>query len=281
METGDNFHVLLASNTTNNIKPNTPSNFSVRLPTSLYLKDYEVGVSQISYPCSLMNVSEQDARFVFTIDDNSKGSGAESSDSADTERIEFSIKPGQYEDISMLVSKLNFQTVEHADNRITFSYIKELDMVRCNITVAKNSRFTLSMADNLLYMLGYQDTRVFGTREYTTRKLNASKTKQTYTYEADHHPEMNPTSFCFFVYSDIVRPLMFSDVYAPLIFYSTYTGKHGEYSHERVKEILYRPIDVNFVQEIGVEIRDSSGFLVDFSWGKVFVLLHFRKMKHL
>lgn len=260
---------MLASNVRNEIKQNTPGDFSVPLPIPLNLKDYEVGVSQISYPCSLVNISAEDANFRFEVDDGE--------DDGDSEVIDFNIPPGQYEEINGLIAKLNFQTMEYTPKRITFSYWKELDFVRCSIVVEKNSRFTLKLGENLLYILGFRENKVFNVRNFTTKKTNASKTKFTYTFEASHHPDLFAHSFCFFVYSNIVKPIIFSNVYAPLIFYSTYTGKSGEYNHERVREILYRPVDINFIQEIGIEIRQSNGFLVDFKWGTVFILLHFKK----
>ena len=262
-EEGQNFYILLASNTANDTYENIPSNFRVPLPRELNLNKWEVGIAEVSYPCSIVNVEPEQNRMRFTIQPKDSSS----------HEYDFQIPADEYTSVEELLARINLKL---HDARIVGSYDKTLGCVSFKITQNADAKFSLQLSYVLSTLLGL-DSFPDGFNETNYMSKRADGRKLNYFYKADRHPKLTENKFAAFIYSDIVKPTIVSDTYAPLLGTFSYRGKYGDIVNERFRQIIYLPLAVSYFRSIEIAIRDSSGKLLDFQWGKVFILLHFRK----
>ncbi|GIX80104.1 uncharacterized protein CEXT_104111 [Caerostris extrusa] len=90
--------------------------------------------------------------------------------------------------------------------------------------------------------------------------------------EKDPHTEFP----IFYVYSDIVQPVVVGHVEAPLLRVVRISGKDGDVINVLYDRPHYVPVIRQSFQTIEIEIRLNSGNLVPFERGKVIIVLHFR-----
>ncbi|GBL63121.1 hypothetical protein AVEN_107144-1 [Araneus ventricosus] len=75
----------------------------------------------------------------------------------------------------------------------------------------------------------------------------------------------------FYVYSDIVQPVVAGHVEAPLL-----RGKDGDVVSAHYDRPHYVPVTRQSFQTTEIELRLNSGALVPFERGKLIIVLHFR-----
>ncbi|GBO35043.1 hypothetical protein AVEN_102932-1 [Araneus ventricosus] len=80
----------------------------------------------------------------------------------------------------------------------------------------------------------------------------------------------------FYVYSDIVQPVVVDHVEAPLLRVVRISGKDGEVGNAHYDRPQYVPVIRQSFQTIEIELRLNSGALVPFERGKVIIVLHFQ-----
>ena len=92
------FYITLPSNSNMDIYPgNKKSNYKVRLPRTLYLKNkYEVALVEIEYPITWDTFSQHESYKIIVKDMNRSG-----------DHIELLIQPAHYETITELVNEIN------------------------------------------------------------------------------------------------------------------------------------------------------------------------------
>ncbi|GIY60272.1 uncharacterized protein CDAR_28381 [Caerostris darwini] len=92
------------------------------------------------------------------------------------------------------------------------------------------------------------------------------------SFTADPHTEFP----IFYVYSDIVQPVVVGHVEAPLLRVVRISGNDGDVINVLYDRPHYVPVIRQSFQTIEIEIRLNSGNLVPFERGKVIIVLHFR-----
>ncbi|GIX93061.1 uncharacterized protein CDAR_170951 [Caerostris darwini] len=80
----------------------------------------------------------------------------------------------------------------------------------------------------------------------------------------------------FYVYSDIVQPVVVRHVEAPLLRVVRISGNDGDVINVLYDRPHYFPVIRQSFQTIEIEIRLNSGNLVPFEREKVIIVLHFR-----
>ncbi|GFU46956.1 uncharacterized transposon-derived protein F54H12.3 [Trichonephila clavipes] len=80
----------------------------------------------------------------------------------------------------------------------------------------------------------------------------------------------------FYVYSDIVQPVVVGHVEAPLLRVVRISGDDGDAVSAQYDRPHYVPVIRQSFHTIEIEIRLNSGDLLPFERGKVIVVLHFR-----
>ncbi|GBM67576.1 hypothetical protein AVEN_73705-1 [Araneus ventricosus] len=80
----------------------------------------------------------------------------------------------------------------------------------------------------------------------------------------------------FYVYSDIVQPVVVGHVETPLLRVVRISRKDGDVVSAHYDRPHYVPVIRQSSQTIEIELRLNSGVLVPFERGKVIIVLHFR-----
>ena len=80
-----------------------------------------------------------------------------------------------------------------------------------------------------------------------------------------------------YCYSDIVDYQYVGDTRAQLLRIVPVTGRSGQVVYHHFDSPIYVKVNRVAFQAIEIEIRQDTGALVQFSYGKVVMVLHFRK----
>ena len=79
-----------------------------------------------------------------------------------------------------------------------------------------------------------------------------------------------------FIYSNVIEPVLVGGDYVPLL-RSIAINSDGVI-HENIVNPMYLPVSSTSINNIEIEIRDDSGYLIDFPYGtKNSITLHFIK----
>lgn len=223
---------------------NKVSHFTVQLPSPLDLKgEWEVGLSEIIYPHSWLNVNETNNYFHYEIDNGTNI----------VKTVKQQIDVGSYESMFDIVTSIQLALPKNP-GWFTFSYSKATKRVKIN--AAKGTSLHL---ENMGELLGFpKNTIVRGNM------------KSEFAADA-----WSRFSF-FYVYSDIVTPQIVGDVHAPLLRLVKVRGNEGEVISQYYDRPQYVPVIRSTFQTISFELRLNSGEFVPFSRGKVIIVLHFR-----
>jgi hypothetical protein len=83
----------------------------------------------------------------------------------------------------------------------------------------------------------------------------------------------------FFIYTNIIEPMIVGDIYAPLLRTVQVPGdrKPGEQIDILFEEIYFIPISIREISTINIAIKDSLGNLIPFNFGRTILHLILRK----
>ena len=82
-----------------------------------------------------------------------------------------------------------------------------------------------------------------------------------------------------YVYSDIVQTKLVGDVSVPLLTVVPFGSKHGEMVFKEYSTPVYSDLSKNIFSAIEVYLMDGAGRKIPFEFGKVTLLLHFKKLE--
>ena len=236
------FYVTLPSDSSQKFfSGNKIYHFITQLPSPIELNgEWEVGLSEIIYPHSWFNVTENRNSFIFEISEGNV-----------SRNVQKTISPGCYESISDILKAMN-DILFH--DKVYLGFNKSTKRVK--ITVKEG--FSITFNDGLRQLLGFEPGKITGT-VYSS-------------FVADPHADFP----FFYVYSDIVIPQIVGDVQVPLLRIVKVEGRDGEIISRHYDRPQYLPVARQCFQTIHVELRLNSGDFVPFERGKVIVVLHFR-----
>ncbi|GBM31276.1 hypothetical protein AVEN_91278-1 [Araneus ventricosus] len=198
---------------------------------------WEVGLAEIICPQTWYNVNVKNNIFGF--------------DLGDGKLIARKIPPGSYETVPDILKAMVLLSHE---GKITFKF--NANNKRVEIKTEKNTKVVLQ--GGLWDFLGFQPHVVEGVEEssFVTDPQSAFPV--------------------FYMYSDIVQPVVVGHVEAPLLRVVRISGKDGDVVGAHYNRPHYTPVIRQSFRTIEIKLRLNSGSLVPIERGKVIIVLHFR-----
>ncbi|KAK7500204.1 hypothetical protein BaRGS_00008427 [Batillaria attramentaria] len=252
MDRSSSTYLTLPSNASLAYYPdNTLSSYTVKLDPPLHLEGaYEVGLSEICYPRSWVNVRDNEARLSLQVHRHRPPPG----DSASSlqQRV-VTLPGGQYDSAQHLIDSLRRQTSFHFKS-VQFQYDEPSRKVA--ITVPRN--LTVKLSPLLKDILGFQDDTLVGFRR------------------GERVVDLNRGFTALYVYASVVQDRIVGDTRAPLLRMVPARGKHGDIVFQTYHDVHFLPVAFNSFDRVTINIRNGAGDLVPFETGQVVVTLQLR-----
>lgn len=250
---------------------NTMSSYTIKLDPPIDLQgSYEVGLCEISYPRSWLNVKKGEMWLKvgrFPTDD---GTLAEVEEKTAMKQKAVTLPPGHYDSVSHLISVLNHDTpkdlrpkrpppipMPKAHWKNMFFYRKEVGKV----LITLDSDVVLQMSAPLAAVLGF-DYQFYhgGIHGY-----------------ADHVAGVNRNMNSLYVYLSIVEDRVVGDTRAPLLRMVPLAGSRGDVVFQTYHDVHYLPLKFNSFDRVTVNIRNGVGDLIPFERGEVILTVQLRR----
>ena len=243
------FYVTFPCNSSMEYFPdNKTSNFVTKLSRTLKLDgEWEVGLAEIDYLHTWYNICEGKNSVEIYAPDNLY---------LVFKTVEFSIQPGYYEKVQVVIGTLYKAGLDNLTDVILSSY-------------DTSKRVTGKCGKHVIVKLRGDIPRMLGFLNDTT--ISASDEKG-FTLAL---PEIG--NQYFYVYTDITKSQYHGDVVVLILRTVTVKGEHGSYVSKNFERPYYVPLNKKIFDTISINIRDEAGDLVAFEHGKVIITLHFRR----
>ena len=260
----DSFTIELVSNASSELFPdNTLSSFTNFLPEQVNLEgQWEVAVSEISYPSMYQNVTE--GKFLFHDNELSKT------------KDYYYLEPGLYHSTTDIVEAMN-SLIQNRNNHNTPCIGVKVD--RRTQKVA----FSLVNDDSILAITSIDLGHIFGGDVRNDRgilMLGKGPHRPLFAYIVRIHSLM--------IYTDIVEYNIAGDTKAPLLRCFPFISKvksgdvitTGQYmNYQTFSNLQFRRLLKNFFHCVQIDLRDTSGEKIPFvSVGITRLVLMFRKV---
>ena len=95
--------------------------------------------------------------------------------------------------------------------------------------------------------------------------------------QSTFNPSLRGGFYHMWLYCNIISALSHPDKNVPILRIIPVRNKNDDYIIEMFKKVYYAPLITNTFSSISFELRDSTGKLVAFENGEIFLKLHFRK----
>ena len=238
----NDFYIYLPSNT--EFLPTNKSNkYVTKLAKDISLSDkWEVCLKEIHYPRSWSTLTPYECNFVIMREET------------DSWR-EITIESGYYKTARALVNTIN-KAISEPDVSLSFTQSSQ----RLHLEIPAGC--SLHFSEPLSTMLGLGYGRV-ACNESTLRgrfPINLSRGIDS-----------------LYVYSDVVQTKLVGNTSVPLLGIVPISGSHGHMTYKEYSTPVYSDLAKNVFSTIEIYIMDSAGRSIPFEFGKVTVLLHFRK----
>ncbi|GFW56477.1 uncharacterized protein F54H12.2 [Trichonephila clavipes] len=226
------FYVTLPSDSSMHFFPeNKISHFKTQLPSPVCLNgEWEVGLSEIIYPHSWLNVNETNNYFLYKAGDGNISS-----------TVKRTIDVGCYETMLDIISAVQLALPKNP-NRFTIIYNKATKRVKINAVQGSSLHL-----ENLGELLGFKRNAII---------IGNMKSE----FVADAWSNFS----VFYVYSDLISPQIVGDTQAPLLRIVRTKGKDGETISQYYDRPQYLPLVRHSFQTIQSELRLNSGDFVPF-----------------
>ncbi|GFX53828.1 uncharacterized protein F54H12.2 [Trichonephila clavipes] len=231
------FYITLPSDCSMHFFPeNKISHFKTQLPSPVCLNgEWEVGMSEIIYPHSWLNVNETNNYFLYKAGDGNISS-----------TVKRTIDVGCYETMSDIISAVQLALPKNP-NRFTIIYNKATKRVKINAVQGSSLHL-----ENLGELLGFKRNAII---------IGNMKSE----FVADAWSNFS----VFYVYSDLISPQIVGDTQAPLLRIVRTKGKDGETISQYYDRPQYLPLVRHSFQTIQSELRLNSGNFVPFERGQI------------
>ena len=275
MTTNENeFQVVLPSNVKcETERRNRTNHFTTCLPHPIDVKkeDWEVALMQINYPHSWHNVTP--AACVITFGHHKHR--------AIQDKQKNLIPSRHYESPHEILKTIDSLKPQW------FSGIFRVNewSKRSEIILDPNNEF--SMSRDLSALLGFGSKQTFHNpqRDSAAIKTHTPSAILAEDYDEKHRmvfaakfgADMRATMYDMFIYSNIVETSLVGNAYVPLLRFVAVDSSHGSYISKLYENPYYLKLQSGFIQEIEIKICDEEGNLVKFEWGKIVIVLKFRR----
>ncbi|GFS71956.1 uncharacterized protein F54H12.2 [Trichonephila clavipes] len=231
------FYVTLPTDSSMHFFPeNKISHFKTQLPSPVCLNgEWEVGLSEIIYPHSWLNVNETNNYFLYKAGDGNISS-----------TVKRTIDVGCYETFLDIISAVQLALPKNP-NRFTIIYNKATKRVKINAVQGSSLHLV-----NLGKLLGFKRNAII---------IGNMKSE----FVADAWSNFS----VFYVYSDLISPQIVGETQAPLLRIVRTKGKDGETISQYYDRPQYLPLVRHSFQTIKSELRLNSGDFVPFERGQI------------
>lgn len=273
------FYVTLPSNSSARYYgKQAPSSYKTKLivPVDVDPGQWTVGLSQIVYPRSWANI--KNARFKVTMPvDGTPGQPMYTE--------EFTLSNDRFENAAHLIADLD-EKIHHKVRNQSWSekihVLLERYTKRC--VVKMSTEFILELPEHMAVPLGFGRAKKVLLAAGTSKALAyAMSTDRTRVFigeviKSPHTVNADRLITELYLYTSIISQQRVGDTLAPLLRTITDVGSgSNETVVTEFKHIHYHPLQTGYFEEVEVHLADSSGTVIDFSYGDVVVTLHFRK----
>ena len=241
---------------------NRTCSFKTRLVDPISLDpnfNWEVSLAEIQYPVSWINVKSGNNKVEFTV------SKRKADGETEYATYDYYVTPGAYFNIQQLNAELQ---------RARDSWITSFPNARFSMAVNAETRMTeITGTDVRLTFVGKDVADVLGYVADDDSGWMMPNAKS----ESSKIARFLQDFTAIYCYSDIVSLQNVGDTRAPLLRIVPVTGKVGHVVYHSFDSPTYLKVSRTVFQSIGVELRQDSGEYVQFEYGKVVLVLHFRK----
>jgi len=246
------FYLTLPSNSSMDYYPqNTVAQYTSKLSNLIELDgDWEVGLTEVSFPFEIENVLEGECYFIIS----QRGSNSS---------LKVTIPAGHYKGLDDLdmhmkataMRQMGLSSIEMVP--ITFTFLKSANRVRMRL----HQHFSIEFGIILARLLGFRHNVTYS----ETSTLAESKMRFRSLVRS------------IYVYCDLVEHVPVGDTKAPLLRIVNRTSKGNENVHETFNPVLYVPLQKKCFDSVEINLMTDGGIPVPFLLGKSFVVLEFRR----
>jgi len=247
------FYLTLPSNSSVDYYPqNTVAQYTTKLNSLIELDgDWEVGLTEISFPFEIENVLEEECYFNIS----QRGSSHTF--------MRVTLPAGHYKGLEKLVSQIDISMKVRMGGSfarevpVGFSFVKSEGRVRMSIY----QNLCVEFSPVLARMLGFRhNVKYSGTSVLAERRMQFRSFVRS-----------------IYVYCDLAEHVPVGDTKAPLLRIVNRTSNDNENVHETFNPVLYVPLQKKCFDSVEINLMTDSGFPVPFRFGKSFVVLEFRR----
>lgn len=257
METQKSFYMTLPSNVKSTDQhENLISHYTTYLPKTLNVRNYEVALSEICYPHSFDNIYEPINHVTFSkiiIGDMGRK----------TKRI----PPGYYKTMEDVAAAINAIKPKSFKGEVGF---EKFGRQRAKIVLFNREKMELHPI--LAQLLGFNENEWFAQMDMGEPEDSRMR------FKAERQGNMNSLYYNMFIYSSICTNSIVGNQYYPLLRTVNVQGEEGDYIHKTFENGHYVKLASDSLTRIDIRITNDQGELVKFTYGKVIVKLHFRKI---
>ena len=266
------FRISLPSNASLNYYPNNiPSNFIVKPAQSFDGVGYECALTEIIFPNRLMNVRPNANTIVIRrmVDKNGE---------SDSIKGTITIPPGYYGTVSKLIETINEAGLkkytvkadknEEGGKHITLAY----DVNEKRVTVHTYYQYAIQFGSDIARMLGFPLAHNGVWEGLFSNIIEGEK-------KGDFHATTSAGLNTLYVFTDIIKEQFVGGTRAPLLRIINLTREinNDEYTSKTFDRLYFAPLKSSHFDSINIRIYDDTGELINFEYGKVVVVLEFRK----
>lgn len=282
------FYIDLLSNTPNESFENTRSEFVTPLHDALIFDnpdDYEVGISEIAFSNSFTKYEGFRIKLSKTYLDPTDLMVKNREKSL---RIDMSHLGNNFpllEKLRSAIERFNLDTPSIARFKGRFRLIKKTHKLELSLYPGERLQFIpqkfaqLIGFDNFTF---YGETLVpfdvaHGTGSHNPEYLIPNDAENSTTFEAIGNIDLLSEFYYIFIYTNLIRFTRVASDKAPLLRTIPVKGRYGDHISLVFNNIYYYSLASNFFSEIRIELRNDTGELISFDFGRTYVKLHFRK----
>lgn len=279
----ESFYVTLPSNVINNRNNNTIGQYVTHLPTTLRLdSSWKVGLSEIHYTNSWLNLNQYNEISIVKHDDDDKAYGDRTF-----------LEPGRYSDINELLRAIEKKAISFVSvvtepkldhnilsRKVTMTFGKTENGVMVKFKLGKELSDLLGLTDGLYSVQKEMLSNIpYDLFEETNRLPPVDIIFNNDVFEARHAYDITGGIHSLLVYSDVVDYSLVGNIYAQLLRVVKIppSSKFGESVDVTYDKPYYLPLANKEINSIEIDIKDDSGTPLKFEFGRVEVTLHFIK----
>ena len=273
----DHFYVTLPSNSSTAVfGPQPPHNFKTKLakPIRLDPSQWEVGLAEISYPKSVINLKD-DLLIKLYAPVNVQPNEY-------TARLE----QGNYDDAQQLVNQVEKSIRAAVGYELRHHFrLEYMDDKRCLVRLHRGCAMVLPA--ELGQMLGFRTNLRLHLSNYRDVASRVSASDMRYMTNVDRELHISDMTVyvrravhSLYVYCDIISYQIVGDSMAPLLRAVTVSGaEEAEVISHIFNKVHYLALERSVYETIEIHIADDTGTDIAFNHGHVIVKLHFRKKR--